>query len=182
MYSADFNKLVLCSPLRPAQRIQATLATMTVTQQQEAAQTDAWETGGSPMRESDTLGCMVMFYHHVWQEPAFQVYAGLFFGLPLAVTSFNRYSRLVEALGRRLCGALVSLYFDDASLTDWRSSQGSAQWAFKTLNELLGTPLAPDKRLANFLEQGMYTRIGCSGLGAIKQRQLSKDRILTPEL
>ncbi|CAK8996897.1 unnamed protein product [Durusdinium trenchii] len=78
MYSADFNKLVLCSPLRPAQRIQATLATMTVTQQQEAAQTDAWETGGSPMRESDTLGCMVMFYHHVWQEPAFQVYAGLF--------------------------------------------------------------------------------------------------------
>lgn len=44
MYSTDLN-LVLCSPLRPAQRIQATLAAMTVAQQQEAAQTDAWETG-----------------------------------------------------------------------------------------------------------------------------------------
>lgn len=45
-YSADFNKLVLCSPLRPAQHIQATMATMTAAQQQLAAQTDAWETGG----------------------------------------------------------------------------------------------------------------------------------------
>lgn len=51
------------------------------------------------MRECDTLGCVVVFYHHERKEPAYQVYAGLLFGLPLAVTSFNRYSRLVEALG-----------------------------------------------------------------------------------
>lgn len=36
--------------------------------------------------------------------------------------------------------------------------------------------------LANLFEQGMYGRIGCSGLGAIKQRQLSKEEGLTPEL
>ena len=36
--------------------------------------------------------------------------------------------------------------------------------------------------LANFFEQGMYGRIGCSGLGAVKQRQLSKEKDLTPEL
>ena len=39
-------------------------------------------------------------------------------------------------------GAMVSLYFDDASLTDWQSSRGSAQCAFEVLNELLGAPFA----------------------------------------
>ena len=55
------------------------------------------------MGVNETRGCVVTFWHHEWAAPAFQVYAGLLFGLPLAVTSFNRYSRLVEALGRRLC-------------------------------------------------------------------------------
>ena len=44
----------------------------------------------------------------------FQLYTGLLFGLPLAVTSFNRYSRAVEALGRHLLAILVSLYFGDS--------------------------------------------------------------------
>ncbi|CAE7940026.1 PDI, partial [Symbiodinium necroappetens] len=75
-----------------------------------------------------------------------EVYAGLLFGLPLAVTSFNRYSRLVEALGRRLVLTMVSLYFDDATVGDWASSKGSGQWAFGQLNALLGTPFAESKR------------------------------------
>ena len=77
---------------------------------------------------------------------AYQLYNGLLFGLPLAVTSFNRYSRLCEALGRRLCFTLVSMYFDDAHITDWASSKGSGQHSFEVLNQLLGTPFAPEKR------------------------------------
>ena len=100
------------------------------------------------MGVNETRGCVVTFWHHEWAAPAFQVYAGLLFGLPLAVTSFNRYSRLVEALGRRLCYVLVSLYFDDASIQDWSSSRGSAQWAFGVLNQLLGTAFAEEKRQA----------------------------------
>lgn len=74
------------------------------------------------------------------------MYTGLLFGLPLAVTSFNRYSRLIEALGRRFCYVLTSLYFDDASICDWASSRGSGQFALGMLNQLLGTPFAPDKQ------------------------------------
>ena len=82
----------------------------------------------------------------MWGEPAYQLYSGLLFGLPLADTSFNRYSRLVEALGRRFLYLLVSLYFDDAHISDWQSSKGSGKATFASLNQLLGTPFAQEKR------------------------------------
>ena len=109
--SRDANKLVLCTPLRPAQHIQATLSYMAIPALTAAQLSDQFETGGedwpdayrhSPMSRSESLLCVVTFWHPDWQQPAFQLYSGLLFGLPLAVTSFNRYSRLVEALGRRL--------------------------------------------------------------------------------
>ena len=70
-----------------------------------------------------------------WQQPAFQLYNSLLFGLPLAVTSFNRYSRFVEALGRRLLACMVSMYFDDANVVDWASSKGASQAAFGQLSQ-----------------------------------------------
>ena len=105
--SSDGNKLTLCSPMRPAQHIQIAL-TCAVANDLFGAQ---WETGGEdwpnayrycPMSYKDSLACVVVFYHHEWEAPAFQLYSGLLFGLPLAVTSFNRHSRFAEALGRRL--------------------------------------------------------------------------------
>lgn len=153
--SQDANKLQLCSPFRPAQQIANTLQRMSCQQLVEARAGDAWQTGGedwpdayrhSPMSRAESLGCVVTFWHHEWQEPSFQLYGGLLFGLPLAVTSFNRYSKLVESLGRRLVGCLVSMYFDDANLVDWSSSKGSAQWAFSELNKLIGTPFAEEKK------------------------------------
>ena len=156
------------------------------------------------------------------------------------MTSFNRYARLIEALGRRLTYSLVSLYFDDARITDLQSSLGSSQQAFCQLNSLLGTPFAEEKKqlmrptgtflgldhdftqlgngfvtfwardliqkitamvneaqangslsagqssklygMLNFLEQGIYGRLGCAGLAAIKARQTERVRDLTPEL
>lgn len=153
--SSDANKLVLCSPLRPAQHIAVTHHCLSPDQLRLAQAGDAWESGGedwpdayrhSPMGRAESMGCIVVWWHEVWGEPAYQLYSGLLFGLPLAVTSFNRYSRLVEALGRRFLYLLVSLYFDDAHISDWQSSKGSGKATFASLNQLLGTPFAQEKR------------------------------------
>ena len=113
--SSDANKLTLCSPLRPAQHISLVMHNWTSASPDTIRYFqahDAWETGQEdlpsayrfcPMAMLESLGCVVVWFHQEWQEPAYQVYAGLLFGLPLAVTSFNRFSRFVEALARRLC-------------------------------------------------------------------------------
>ena len=83
------------------------------------------------------------------QEALVQSFISLYpanFFVSLAVTSFNRISRFTEAMGRRLLYILTSLYFDDAHITDWASSKGKAQAAFSSLNELLVTPFAEEKR------------------------------------
>ena len=88
---------------------------------------DAWETGQEdlpsayrfcPLARAESMGCVVVWHHPEWNEPAYQLYSGLLFGLPLAVTSFNHFSRLLESLCGRLGGALISSYFDDATITD----------------------------------------------------------------
>ena len=154
--SSDSNKLVLCSPLRPAQHAQALLH-LSSAELLQCREGDSLESGGedwpnayrhSPMGVRESHGCVVTFWHHGWGQPAFQIYAGLLFGLPLAVTSFNRYSKFVEACGRRLGSVLVSMYFDDATITDWASSKGSGQFTFGRINQLLGTPFADEKRQA----------------------------------
>jgi len=170
--SSDSNKLVLCSPFRPAQQVAWVMTGMTSEERCQASRDDAWVSEKedwpdayrhSPMGEVDALGCVVTWWHEGWQQPAFQVYTGLLFGLPLAVTSFNRYSRLVEALGRRFCLVLVSMYFDDASIVDWKSSGGSGQASFNLLNELLGTPFASEKKQL-MAEEGTF-------LGLVHQLQ-----------
>ena len=212
---------------------------------------DAWQGAGedwpdacrqSPISPSEALGCVVCFWHHQWEKPAFQLYGSLLFGFPLAVTSFNRYSKLVEALGRRLLRSLVSMHFDDAHITDLLSNGPSSQWALEELNILLGTPFAEDKRqpfasggsflglgfdfstvrqtncvtfwarerllaktrgiinaakeeqrfspaqasklygLLNFPQKGMYGRVGCGGLGALKEHQYGRSHTLSQSL
>eukprot|EP00435_Cladocopium_sp_Y103_P073341 s50_g43.t1 len=99
-----------------------------------------------PMSRGESLGCVVVWWHHEWQAPAFQLYTGLLFGLPLAVTSFNRLSRVLESLSRRLGYVLVSFYFDDATITDVASAQGSGQWAANQICKLVGSPFATEKQ------------------------------------
>ena len=86
-----------------------------------AKESDSLESGGEdwpdayrhcPMNEDESLACLVVWWHHGWNAPAFQIYAGLLFGLPLAVTSFNRYSRFAEASSRRVALTVASSYFD----------------------------------------------------------------------
>ena len=110
--------------------------------------------------QQESLGCVVAWFHHEWQPPAYQVYAGLLFGLPLAVTSFNRFSRLLEALTRRYCQVLTSLYFDDATTTDVRSAKGSGQWAMNQLCLMIGPLFAVRRRQeADHAEYGHFLGI-----------------------
>ena len=184
----------------------------------------------------------MVFWHEEWQKPSFQVYGSLLFGLPLAVTSFNRYSKFVKAMGRLLLRVLVSLYFDDAHLTDWVSDGPSVQWAFGESSILLGTPFAEEKRQSfassgttlgfdfdfqpvnqqglvtfwardrllakvktfiadaretgrftpgiasklygalNFLESGMFGRVGCGGMASVKDHQYQTSSALSPSV
>ena len=250
-FSSESNKLVLCSALRPAQHASLAVSALGFDRAKEVLQHDSLEGGGEdwpnayrscPMSADESRACVVCWHHREWGVPAYQLYTGLLFGLPLAVTSFNRYSRFSEALGRRLLFLLVSLYFDDAHLTDWSSSKGSGQQAFRDLNEIMGSPFAEDKRqdmaptgtflgldfdlseisgdgtvafwvrsrlqekvedmlataeltgvlppgvasklygVLNFLEQGMYGRVGTGGLQALKARQTEKVVELTGAL
>ncbi|CAE7251852.1 unnamed protein product [Symbiodinium sp. CCMP2592] len=249
--SSDSNKLVLCSALRPAQHVSLAMRCASPAVARRLLEEDQWEGGGEdwpdayrhcPMDEDQSRACVVVWYHKDWAQPAYQVYSGLLFGLPLAVTSFNRLSRFSEAVGRRLVCVLVSMYFDDAHLTDPASAKGSAQFAFSEVNKLLGSPFAEAKRqpmstvgdflglewdfcdvgrhhvvrfwvrsrlqakveglllqaeqdnclppglasklygMLNFLEQGVYGRIGTGGIGALKERQYETARELTPAI
>ena len=141
---------MLCSPLRPAQHVQAVLATLSEEQflraQAETPLNLAGKTGPdayrhSPMSLAESLLCVVTFWHQDWQAPAFQIYYGLLFGLPLAVTSFNRFSRSVEACGRRLLLVLVSMYFDDACITDWSTQCRLWPMGLHTIQHLARLPL-----------------------------------------
>ena len=142
-FSSQSNKLVLCSTLRPAA---LAVSAFGLDRAKEVRR-------GGRLAEClpvvSNVGGRIPGLRRLLASmgaPAYQLYTGLLFGLPLAVTSLNRYSRFREALGRRLLFLLVSLYFDDAHFTDWSSSKGSGQQAFRDLNEIMGSPFAEDKR------------------------------------
>ena len=244
-FSSESNRLVLCSALRPAQHASLAVSALGFDRAKEVLQHGSLEGGGEdwpnayrscPMSADESRACVVCWHHREWGVPAYQLYTGLLFGLPLAVASFNRYSRFSEALGRRL------LFLDDAHVTDWSSSKGSGQQAFRDLSEIMGSPFAEDKRqdmaptgtflgldfdlseisgdgavafwvqsrlqekvedmlataertgvlppgvasklygVLNFLEQGMYGRVGTGGLQALKARQTEKVVELTGAL
>ena len=97
-FSAESNKLVLCSALRPAQHASLALSALGVDQARKVLQEDGLEGGGEdwpnacrhcPMSADESRACVVCWHHQEWGCPAFQLYTGLLFGLSLAVTSFN---------------------------------------------------------------------------------------------
>ena len=249
-FSSESNKLVLCSALRPAQHAALAISAFGFDRAREVLWHDGLEGGGEdwpnayrscPMSADESRACVVCWHHREWGAPAYQLYTGLLFGLPLAVTSFNKYSRFSEALGRRLFSSLFPFILM-THLTDWSSSKGAGQQAFRDLNEIMGSPFAEDKRqdmaptgtflgldfdlsqissdgtvafwvrsrlqervedmlvtaertgvlppgvasklygVLNFLEQGMYGRVGTGGLQALKARQTEKVVELTNAL
>ena len=72
-----------------------------------------------------------------------QIYSSLFVGSDKLQ---SLQPLCAEALGRRLLRCLVSMYYDDAHLTDLESNGKSSQWSFGMLNAVLGTPFADEKQ------------------------------------
>ena len=97
------------------------------------------------MDPDEAYACVVTWWHPRWNTQVAQVYWGMLFGLPNAVTSFNRWSKLAQALVRRLLACLFLMYFDDGTGQDWASSAGEAQVQVGTLMTLLGSPWAAKK-------------------------------------
>ena len=52
----------------------------------------------TPIDPDDAEACVVTYWHARRQEPVFQIYRGMLFGLPLAATALNRYPELCEAV------------------------------------------------------------------------------------
>lgn len=70
----------------------------------------------------------------------------MLFGLPLAVTAFNRLPFLLQALLRRCFALLCSFYYDDATIQDWESTATRSQELVAQVMRLLGYPCAEAKR------------------------------------
>ncbi|CAE7481450.1 unnamed protein product [Symbiodinium sp. CCMP2592] len=172
--SSDSNKLVLCSALRPAQHV--SLAMPSPAAARRLLEEDQWEGGGEDWPDA---------YRHDWAQPAYQVYSGLLFGLPLAVTSFNRLSRFSDAVGRRLVCVLAKRHpmstVGDFLGLEWDFRDVGRDhvnfWVRTRLQEKVeGLLLQAEKDgclppglasklygMLNFLEQGVYGRIGTAG-------------------
>ena len=239
--SVDANRLRFCSALQPAYHV-ALLAGAYAAEGRPLPPGGGISSGGedwpdayrfTPMDPEDSLACVVVYWHDEWGALAYHIYHGLLFGLPNAVTSFNRFSRLAEALVRRLLFLLFSMYFDDGTMQDWGESAAGSQRAVAAFMELIGSPWSKEKTqpcaptadflglvhdlqevdkgvvslwpreklvgkvdamvcaafenekltpgaaaklygLANFLESGMFGKLGRAGLNPIKDRAQAK--------
>ena len=152
-HTCDCNKLQFCTALRPAEHMRALV--LSPDAEPEPPADEGILTGGedwpdayrlTPILPEDAEACVVVFWHHEWDCPAYQIYSGMLFGLPAAVTAFNRFSRICEMLSRRLVAVPLSMYFDDANFQDWKSAKGSAQEAVNSLMDGIGSPFADAKR------------------------------------
>ena len=152
--SQDGSKLDLCSAVQPGLNARLLWEAKTHLQGPESVLQDRLETGGEdlpnayryvPMRPADSWMAIVAYWDGGAGSPRFRRYYGQLFGLPLAVTAFNRWPRFFQALARRLGGLMTSLYFDDASIMDWRSGKGGAQSALLCFASAVGSPFAPEK-------------------------------------
>ena len=248
--STDENALCFCSAIQPAHHIEAVQGYMKQAgeiwpQGPEGKMQTAGEDWPdayryTPMNPTEAEACIVIWWHPQWKCAVAQRYYGLLFGLPNAVTSFNRWSRLAEAMARRLLMVLMSMYFDDATMQDWADSIHETQKCVGEFMKLLGSPWAREKSqpgsdrgdflglihdlsdvqsgtikfwprealikkvtgiihvaresglqsgvaaklygISNFLETGMFARVGRAGLTAIKERQYDHGITITPEI
>lgn len=78
---------MLCTPFRPAQHVAAVSQLMDDAQWAQACREDSWQGAGEDwpnayrrIGREEALGCVVVFYRHEWQQPAFQICSLLLFG------------------------------------------------------------------------------------------------------
>ena len=152
--SSDSNKLDLCSALQPGLHAQLLWLAAQTCPDRHILLASGLETGGEdlpdayrhvPMKPEEAWAAVVSYFDPQRGAPSFRLYYGELFGLPLAVTSFNRYPRFFQACLRRLGRVMGALYFDDLTLQDFGALRGSAQWFAIQLAVCLGSPFAESK-------------------------------------
>ena len=72
-----------------------------------------------PMHPDHSWACVVAYHDREAGGPRFRRYKGMLFGLPLAVSAFNRLPMFLQSACRRLLRSLFSMYFEDLTLQDW---------------------------------------------------------------
>ena len=151
-FSSDANKLQFCSAIQPCLHAQALAAELV---RQGRSWPDTLATAGEdlpdayrkiPMHPDHAWACVVAYHDCRAGGPRFRRYKGMLFGLPLAVSAFNRLPMFLQCVCRRLLRALVSMYFDDLTLQDWRSLAAETQAHVEELFELFGFPFSTEKR------------------------------------
>ena len=149
--SKDCNRLRFCSAVHPCLRIQALHKHIgrspcdwpdTVSAGEDLPQ--AYRK--IPMDPDHTWACIVVSRCLQTGKAEFRRYHGMLFGLPLAVTAFNRLPFFLQAVLRRTLAALCSFYFDDLTTQDWTSCAVHTQKAIQHVCELLGYPFATEKQ------------------------------------
>ena len=140
--SKDCNRLRFCSAVHPCLHIQA------LHKHIGRSPCDWPDTVSSkiPMDPDHTWACIVVSRCLQTGKAEFRRYHCMLFGLPLAVTAFNRLPFFLQAVLRRTLAALCSFCFDDLTSQDWTSCAVHTQKAIQHVCELLGYPFATEKQ------------------------------------
>lgn len=154
LFSHDGSKLQFCSAMQPCADVQALAAAAEWKYGPNAPLPEAVVTCGEdlpdayrkiPMNPDSSWACIVSYPGGGGTSLRFRRYHSMLFGLPLAVTAFNRLPFLMQALLRRCFMLLCSFYYDDATFQDWESTAEDSQQMVKSVMKTVGYPFASAK-------------------------------------
>ena len=154
-YSHDANKLQFTTALQPCQHVKLLVDSLLKASIDPHHHPDSISTVGEdlpdayrkiPMWPPHSRACLVTYWDSEAQAVRIRQYHSMLFGLPLAVTAFNRLPFLLQAIVRRVCRQLCSFYYDDATQQDWTSTSEASQFNLECIAELVGYPFATEKR------------------------------------
>ena len=153
--SSDASKLQFCTALQPCAHIQALAAACICPKDRSWLRAQQVVTFGEdlpdayrkiPMLPEHTWACLMVYAHE--GQAWWRRYHSMLFGLPLAVSAFNRLSFLLQAAVRRCLAILCSFYFDDATAQDFDFCACDSQSMLEEYVSLLGYAFAEAKRQA----------------------------------
>ncbi|CAJ1452389.1 unnamed protein product [Effrenium voratum] len=202
--SQDGNHLKFCSALQPCTHLKCLEEAMqkrgkSILQRDYAVSTigedlpDAYRK--IPMLPAHSQHCLVTYWHKERRCAMYRRYHSMLFGLPLAVSAFNRVSSFLQAVARRILCMLCSLYFDDATAQDFDGTALVAQQSLEQVAEAVGFPFSEEKRQPptkhgdflgvvhdlDFSHRKPFIKLWIR-LVDIKERQYASTSELTPEL
>ena len=128
-HSHDANHLQFCSALQPCAHVQ-TLATAVKSRYgPEVPLLEPVVTCGEDLPDASehSWSCIVCYPGRSGKGLRLRRYHSMLFGLPLAVTAFNRLPFFLQALMRRIFVLLCSFYYDDATFQNWQSAAPHTQ-------------------------------------------------------